>query len=74
MKSQEKLIQFVALTLSNMSSSSTAKLYLKSYETELMTIGFSDDSLAGIISNILSELSHWSSLIMSFNLELLLYN
>jgi hypothetical protein len=58
MKSQDKLIQFVALTLSNMSSSSTAKLYLKSYETELMTIGFSDDSLAGIISNILSELSH----------------
>lgn len=58
MKSQEKLIQFVALTLSNMSSSSTAKLYLKNYETELMTIGFSDDSLAGIISNILSELSH----------------
>lgn len=58
MKSQDKLIQFVALTLSNMSSSSTAKLYLKSYETELMIIGFSDDSLAGIISNILSELSH----------------
>ena len=59
MKSQEKLTQFVALTLSNMSSSSTAKVYLKNYETELMTIGFSDDSLAGIISNILSELSHW---------------
>ena len=58
MKSQEKLTQFVALTLSNMSSSSTAKVYLKNYETELMTIGFSDDSLAGIISNILSELSH----------------
>ena len=58
MKNQEKLIQFVALTLSNMSSSSTAKYYLKKYETELMVIGFSDDSLAGIISNILAELSH----------------
>jgi len=58
MKSQEKLIQFVALTLSNMSSASTAKHYLKSYESELMVIGFSDDSLAGIISNLLTELSH----------------
>jgi hypothetical protein len=58
MKSQEKLIQFVALTLSNMSSSATAKHYLKCYESELMVIGFSDDSLAGIISNLLTELSH----------------
>jgi len=24
-----------------------------------MVIGFSDDSLAGIISNLLTELSHW---------------
>jgi hypothetical protein len=58
MKSQEKLIQFVALTLSNMSSASTAKLHLRRYESELMMIGFSDDSLAGIISNLLTELSH----------------
>ena len=59
MKNNEKLIQFVALTLSNISSSSTAKTYMKRYECELMMIGFSDDSLAGIISNILTELSHW---------------
>jgi hypothetical protein len=52
------LIQFVALTLSNMSSASTAKTHLKKFESELMMIGFSDDSLAGIISNILTELSH----------------
>ena len=58
MKNQEKLIQFVALTLSNLSSASTAKLHLKKFEAELMMIGFSDDSLAGIISNILTELSH----------------
>jgi hypothetical protein len=52
------LIQFVALTLSNISSASTAKTHLKKFESELMMIGFSDDSLAGIISNILTELSH----------------
>jgi hypothetical protein len=58
MKNQEKLIQFVALTLSNLSSASNSKIYLKKYESSLMIIGFSDDSLAGIISNILTELSH----------------
>jgi hypothetical protein len=58
MKSNEKLVQSAALTLSNMSSSTTAKIHLKKYESELMVIGFSDDSLAGIISNILAELSH----------------
>lgn len=59
MKNQEKLLQFAALTLSNMASSPSAKAALKKYESELMMIGFSDDSLAGIISNILAELSHW---------------
>ncbi len=58
MKNQEKLVQFVALTLSNLSSAATAKTHLKKFESELMMIGFSDDSLAGIISNILTELSH----------------
>lgn len=58
MKNQEKLVQFVALTLSNLSSASNSKAYLKKYESSLMIIGFSDDSLAGIISNILTELSH----------------
>lgn len=58
MKNQEKLVQSAALTLSNMSSSATAKNYLREYESELMIIGFSDDSLAGIISNIMAELSH----------------
>ena len=51
-------MQSAALTLSNMSSSATAKNYLREYESELMIIGFSDDSLAGIISNIMAELSH----------------
>ena len=58
MKNNEKLVQTAALTLSNMSSSSMAKVYLRDYESELMMIGFSDDSLAGIISSIMAELSH----------------
>ena len=58
MKNQEKLVQSAALTLSNMSSSASAKVHLRPYESELMLIGFSDDSLAGIISAILAELSH----------------
>ena len=57
MRNNEKLIQFAALTLSNMSSSSVARLYLKPYETPLMMIGFTDDSLAGIIANILSDIA-----------------
>ena len=48
----------MALTLSNMSSSPSAKMVLKKYESDLMVIGFSDDSLAGIISNLLADLSH----------------
>lgn len=63
MKNHEKLVQSAALTLSNMSSSASSKVCLKKYESELMVIGFSDDSLAGIISNILAELSHWSVII-----------
>ena len=58
MKNQDKLVQFAALALNSMASSPSAKMVLKKYESELMMIGFSDDSLAGIISNILSDLSH----------------
>lgn len=37
-----------------MSSSAAAKSYLKNYESQLMMIGFTDDSLAGIIANIMA--------------------
>ena len=57
MKNQEKLIQFAALTLSNMSSSANSKALLRPYQSDLILIGFSDDSLAGIIANIVTELS-----------------
>ena len=56
-KNQEKLIQFAALTLSNMASSSNSKALLTPYQSDLILIGFSDDSLAGIISNIVTDLS-----------------
>lgn len=33
-----------------------------------MVIGFSDDSLAGIISNIMADLSHWPLSMIQINL------
>jgi hypothetical protein len=57
MRNQEKLTQFAALTLSNISTASVAKANLKPFETDLMMIGFTDDSLAGIIATILSDIA-----------------
>jgi len=39
-----------------------------------MMIGFSDDSLAGIISNILTELSHWSFINIVYWVFLIIIN
>lgn len=62
------MIQFAALTLSNISTSTGAKHYLKPYESDLMMIGFTDDSLAGIIANILSDIAApWSYIDSSTN-------
>lgn len=58
MRNQEKLSQFAALTLSNISTTPGAKYELSFFETELMLIGFTDDSLAGIIANILADVAN----------------
>lgn len=60
MRNCEKLAQLSALTLNNLSTASSAKSIIKEYESELIVIGFSDDSLAGIIASILADLaSSW---------------
>lgn len=58
MRNQEKLSQFAALTLSNISTTPGAKHELSFFETELLQIGFTDDSLAGIIANILADVAN----------------
>lgn len=58
MRNQEKLSQFAALTLSNISTAPGAKEELSFFESELIQIGFTDDSLAGIMANILSDIAN----------------
>ena len=58
MRNQEKLSQFAALTLSNISSTPGARYELSFFESELIQIGFTDHSLAGIIANILADVAN----------------
>ena len=46
-----------ALTLNNISNAMSGKSLIKEFETELVTIGFTDDSLAGIVANILADIA-----------------
>ena len=57
MRNQEKLTQFAALTLSSISAATGSRHELSFFETELIQIGFTDDSLAGIIANILADIA-----------------
>jgi hypothetical protein len=57
MTHQEKLTRLAALTLNNLSNAMSGKSLIKEFESELVVIGFSDDSLAGIVANILADIS-----------------
>lgn len=57
MTNQEKMTRLAALTLNNISNAMSGKTLIKEFESELVTIGFTDDSLAGIVANILADIS-----------------
>jgi hypothetical protein len=57
MTHQEKLTRLAALTLNNISNAMSGKSLIKEFESELVVIGFSDDSLAGIVANILADIA-----------------
>ena len=54
---QGKLTRLAALTLNNISNAMSGKSLIKEFESELVVIGFSDDSLAGIVANILADIA-----------------